>query len=434
MEHIGHDVFVSKEAQAIISLTSATLPGDTGSVKKISKGAMTANIKYWGEKNTLPDDREAVAQQNGHVAEMMKTKRDFIIGGGLHAYRRKWVDGKEVKEYMETPNNIQEYFDSVNINRYLMKACKNLLLHGNVFTEFVRYKRKPGLASVECLECRHVRAEKQDSTGYVRNFYWSGMWSKLTNVDATLEKIPAYDPDRRQEKFVYHTGDDLLYDDYYYIPGWWASKNWALLANQIPDFHLANILNGYTIRFHIEIPKDYFYDRSSSAQTSVTTGEGLKMADKAKQEFKAKMDEFLASKDNAGKTVFTTYEIERHLGKDYPGVKIHPINVDLKDEALLKLYEAATKAITAAQGIHPTLANVDTAGKLSSGSEMRNAHLVYLKTKTPVMREILLEPIYMLHRSNGWPDYIRWEFRDIEITTLDNDPTGSVDPVADPMV
>lgn len=432
MEELDEQIWVLTDSKAVVTVADTRLPADTGKVKKISKDGLSFEIKQWGEKNTLPSDREEIVKGNGHIGELIRTKRDFTLGGGLVAYRRSWVDGKEVREYVETPADIQAFFDLVNIDRYLLKACKNLLIHGNVWTEYIRNKGKE-IIDMQCLESRHMRAEKHNSKGDVANYYWCGMWHKITDKDASLVKMPAFNKVEKQRKFVLHTGDDLLYDDYYYSPTWWASSNWALLANSIPEFHLSNILNGYLIRYHIQIPKGHFYDFSAKGQSGQGQEDGKTKAAAAKKEFKDRMDEFLMGARNAGKAVITEYDVEKHLGKEFSGIKITPIPVDLKDEALLKLFDAATKAITASQGLHPTLANVDTAGKLSSGSEMRNAYLVYVKTKTPVTRRILLEAINLVHRENGWDAGLHWDFRDIEITNLDQEKSGTLDPVqADP--
>jgi hypothetical protein len=72
-----------------------------------------------------------------------------------------------------------------------------------------------------------------------------------------------------------------------------------------------------------------------------------------------------------------------------------------------------------------TLAAVDTQGKLSSGSEMRNAYLVYMALKTNAIRSLLLQPLLEIKKINGWVGEVEFGFEDIEITKLDSNPTGS---------
>ena len=426
---------VEDKKMAIIFSKAAEMQDDSGKITTVTlPGQQNAvEIMYWGQQNTLPQEREDLVRNNGVLGELIRTKRDFIIGGGLVHFRRKWVDGKEEKEYVETPAEIKAFLERVKFRQYIRKACKNLLMHGNIFTEYVRLKYKQEgkypIVSMKALECRHMRAERQNQDGQVPGYWWAGNWTKSkkrNEKDLPAKYVPAYDPDKVQAKFVLHTGDDLVYDDYYYGPTWWGKQVVKMIqvANTIPEFHLANINNGYSIRFWIEVPKDYFADATSKAQTPGAKEDAIKNEKAAKKAFKDKMNEFLAGAENAGRAVFSEYEVNRQLGKEFPGVKIHTLDYDLKGDEMLKLYTAALQTLIASQGIHPTLANVDIQGKLSSGSEMRNAHLVYLKTKTPESRAILLEAYDLLHQEMGWDPTLEAEFRDVEITKLDENKAG----------
>lgn len=432
IEELSPEVWVSRNHKLAITFAREAVQAPVGKVKAITIGNQRPEIMQWGAKNTLPQEREDLVRNNGILGELMKTKRDFTIGGGLVAYRSVWENGKERKDYIATPGDIEAFFERIQLRKYLRKAAKNLLTHGNVLTEFTRLKGGQ-INTMRCLECRHMRSGKQDVDGKVNEWFWSGYWHKPNDKDATLSRIPVLntaDEKRKQAKFVMHSGDDMVYDDYYYAPTWWGDQvvNMIKVANTIPAFHLNNIDNGYSVRFWIEVPKDYFLDTSSAVQTPEQKTAVLKRAKEAKEAFKTNMDNFLAGAENAGKAIFSEYELNKALGKDFPGIKIHTLNYDIKGDELLKLYAASLQTLIASQGIHPTLASVETSGKLSSGSEMRNAYMVYQKTKTPEPRAILMEPIDYLHREMGWDPEIKWEFRDIEIVSLDEKKTGNVDP------
>jgi hypothetical protein len=133
---------------------------------------------------------------------------------------------------------------------------------------------------------------------------------------------------------------------------------------------------------------------------------------------------FLAGIANAGRTLFTKYELDKSLGKEYPGIKIMPLSYDMKDEALLKLFERSNTANTSAQGLHPSLAGIETAGKLSSGTEIRNAFLIWLIINAPLPRRNILSPLELVKRENNWPRDIYFGIRDYEMTTLSNDASG----------
>jgi len=142
----------------------------------------------------------------------------------------------------------------------------------------------------------------------------------------------------------------------------------------------------------------------------------------AKAKLRKEMNDWLAGSENVGKA-FVSYVKQNGLEADK--WKISSLEAKLNDEAFTILFEQSNMAMTSAHGLHPTLAAVETQGKLSSGSEMRNAYLVYMALKTKNTRAILLEPLYEIKKINNWPDEVQFGFEDIEITKLDTNPTGS---------
>jgi hypothetical protein len=429
-------------AKALVRFTETNDGGavcdDIGGITKIVTtvtGADTkpeANIKAWGKGNKQPWEREQLIMDNNIVGELIKTKRDIILGGGLQAYREVYTNGEKTMDLVETPKAAQDFFDAIDIDDYLLTAANNFVKHANIFTELVRESTSDLIASIKAHESRHIRAEQQDSaSGKIKNYFWCGNWGssrKEIGRKWPVKRVPNYDGEEAKQKiFMLHTGDSILTDEYYYIPTWWGGKSWIEVSNDIPIFHRSNLQHGYSIRFHVEIPKDYFYSSSTSDQTADQRKQSLANAQTARQTFLDNLNKFLAGATNAGRTVVTEYEINKAAGKEFPGIKITPINYDIKDKALLDLFEKSNQANISGQGIHPTLAAIETAGKLSSGSEIRNAYLMYTALKTPAARRILLKPIEMIHRINKWGDGIKWTFRDIEVTKLDDNPQAKQD-------
>lgn len=423
---IADGIYVLKDAQALVTIQEQVCD-DIGKKITITYGKnKTGAIKGWGKRNNTPTEREQLLADNNIVPELIRIKRDITVGAELFPYRERIEDGKRVMDEVEMPEPAKEFFERIDLQAYLTNAAKNLLLHANVFTEFVR--DKGGLIySIQSKESRHVRAGMFDATGKIPAYYWRGNWGqKKDQSQFPISAIPAYTKENdRQPIFMVHTGDDMLTDEYYYVPTWWGGKAWIELSNQIPVFHQSNLKHGYNIRYHIQIPKDYFADHSSGQLTPSLRKQAEEEAGKAKTVFLNRMNEFLAGYQNAGRAVYTEYEINRAMGKEFPGIKIETVSVDLQDEALLKLFEKSNQANISAQGIHPTLANIETQGRLSSGSEIRNAYLMYLAIKTPMPRRILLKPINLVHKINNWGDGIKWGFRDIEITKLDENPSAT---------
>ena len=390
----------------------------------------TANIMSWGKGNTLPYDREMLIKDNNISPQLIATKRSILIGSGPIAYIKKFEKGKEIKERVEMPSQSEDFFDALEESNYFGNAAKNLIHHGGIFTEYLR-SRGGEIVSAKSNESRKMRREVQDKKGFSKNFYACGKWTKKKTDKFPIIQIPNYIGDKKQSKFIRYRGDDLVFDDYYYDPAWWGARHWISIANCIPLFHQANLDQGYNIRYHIEVPFDYFTDYSINAVTETEIAEQLQKADAAKAEFLKKINAFLSGIENSGKAIFTFYEINKALGKDFPGVKIHPLNVDLKDEALLKLFDKSNSAVTSAMGVHPTLAAIESAGKLSSGSEMRNAFLIYTAIHAPFNRQILMDVVRFTKKENKWDKKIHYTFGDIEITKLDDDKSGKKEVMVD---
>lgn len=445
IHYLDHDnaVILMPDSGSAITVSFSDRGVSQGRIQKISyKGSTKTgeNIRLWGKRNDLPQYREQVVSDNNIVGTLIQTKRDIILGTGLYAYRMEFKSDEGKRNIVEVPipDEAKAFFDRIDIDAVLSMAVKELLFHGNIFMEYIRQNDQK-IYSLKVQECKYTRLGEQNSMGKVENAFISGSWATgeyskdgETDFDKAVIKVPMYNPDKKQPKFILHLGDSLLNDGYYNSPAWWAAKSWIELANNIPVFHQSNIMNGYTPRFHISMPKDYF--KSGPPQ-----GEGIDMTEwhkkandeetRRRSEFMDHMNNMLAGKDRVGRAIFSTFSVNEAIGKEYPGIKIEAITVDIKDEAMLKLFEKSNQAVISSQGIHPTLANVDTQGKLSSGSEMRNAYNVFLATKTYIPRRIILKAIELVKKINGWDPDIYFDFQNTELVTLDESPTGTQDNV-----
>lgn len=393
----------------------------------------TAQVMEWGVNNDLPNYRERLVGENNIVPSLLAVRRDITLGSGIFAYREFIRDGQRVIDEVEMSKEQKDFFDQLEEKNYWLHAANDLVHHAMTGTEFIlKNDRSAGVATMNSLRMRHLRAEEQDAAGKINNWYWKGTWGhrdKKSNDQDLAIPLPVYDSmaERQPDKFIYVTGDPLLcLDEYYFTPYWWGAEEWIRVANCIPEFHLSNLSQGYVIRYHVEYPSGYFADRSigsSSDPEAIQNAKDKEVA--AKEEFLKKLDNLLKGADKAGKALVTSYEINKAMGKDFPGIKITPLQVDIKDKALLELFEKSNQAVISSQGVHPTLANIETQGKLSSGTEIRNAYLMYLAIKTPLPRKILLRPLNIVKRLNGWDESVHFGFRDMVLQPLSEDKTGA---------
>lgn len=394
-----------------------------------ARGRSAGKIMGWGANNDTPNHRERLVAENNIVPSLLAVRRDITLGQGMFAYREKMVNGAREIEEVAMPTPAKIFFEQLEESGYWLDVAGDFFHHAMTGTEFIMTKGNT-VSKIIAKRMRHLRAEEMNEQGEVKAWYWSGEWGNRGDEAKSrrvAHRLPVYDPERKRQpgSFVYIAGDPLFcLDEYYYTPSWWGSEEWIRLANCIPEFHQANLENGYSIRWHIQLPKGYFADKRMDNGSTEDMKKAKDAQRQAKAAFLEKLDQLLKGAAKAGKSLITTYEINTHLGQEFSGIKITPLSVDMKDEALLKLFEKSNQAVISAQGVHPTLANIETAGKLSSGTEIRNAFLMYLLIKTPLPRKIFLKPINVVKKLNGWPEDIHYGFRDMVLTPLNEDKSG----------
>lgn len=437
---LGPKTYYLQEGQAVVSFTGQLVDDfDKGRLQKVQlpDGSASVDIMVWGKDNDLPQVRERLIGDNNIVPALVERKRNIITGNGIWAYKKRLerqTDGsmKTFQDEVEIPAQAADFFEMIDIDAFLASAAGELMKHSLYIPEIIRNKGGQ-IIDMQVLECKEMRAERKKA-GKVENWYWSGFWGKITSENSLVKKadrmtriMPVYQgPNSKQPRFIMPQGDYLLNDGYYPIPSWWGGWEWIELANCIPAFHRANLQNGYNIRWHVEIPADYFLDYQ--AYEAAVNEEGKKVvledAQSREQAFMDDVNEFLAGLANAGRALFTKYELDKALGKEYVGIKIMPLNYDMKDEALLKLFDKSNTASISAQGVHPTLASIETQGKLSSGTEIRNAYLMWLIINTYQPRRKMLKPVELVKRENKWQADIFYAIRDFEMTALSEDKSG----------
>jgi hypothetical protein len=195
----------------------------------------------------------------------------------------------------------------------------------------------------------------------------------------------------------------MMNDGYYPIPSYWGSRHWIELANVIPVFHAANLRNLSAPRWMLVIPHDYFTDYEA-LNAAITEEDRQKIRSSEKAARQAFVDDFnklVTGVENNGRTLTIQSVQEEIMGKIVDKrIQVEPLVIDLRDEALIKLYDASNVANISAQGLHPTLANIETQGRLSSGTEIRNAYLLWLIIAAPYYRNDLMAIVE--HAKEQW--------------------------------
>lgn len=394
--------------------------------KEVGKPTASRPYAKWYEdsNNLEPLDILEVLTNSNISPGILATKVDFVIGNGLKPYIERIVDGKKSLELVDLGADpryadVKAFFEANDINETLRNAATDEAYFGNIFLQFL-HRLDGKIGRVEHVDATTMRAEMM-TAGRIEHYYYSPDWVKKFTYNEKDEKNPvrrrqAYNPSADGVvESIFHSRRYMPGHPYYALPAWYGAINWIRLANEIPLWHLMGIRNGYQVKYLVEVNENYF----------ATTDP--KERQKAKEQLRTNMDSYLAGADNSQKTVFTTVPPamwEKGM------VRITPIGGELNDAAFTVLFQQSNQAMTSAHGIDPTLAGIETSGKLSSGSEKRIAYMIYMILKTRSTRELLLKPIRAIAKHNGWPPELQWGFEDISLSTLDQNPTGSQTVIA----
>jgi len=417
---------------------------DVGKIKTVPGPNMTDGVEImaWGKDNCLPYIREELVIGNNIVPSLLERKRNIICGQGWFAYKERFIDDasgpmKRILDEVPLPPQAEEFFRKFKrVNRDIIGE---LLKHGIAMPEFIR-NRGGEIISVESLEMKYVRAGKKKA-GKIPKWWWSNYWHRRSNIkeaDKVLRELPVYDTTlpRKQSRFVLPLMDNLFSDGYYPIPAYWGGRHWITLSNIIPLFHEANLRHGATPRFHIIIPYDFFFDyeKMNACTSDEERKEMLSGFKAAENAFVKDLNELLTGISKTGRTIISKSQIIESMGGRYDKrIQIEEIKFDLRDEALLKLYTASNIANVSAQAMPPQLASIDVGGKgIGSGTEIRNAYILYLIIAAPVYRDFSMEIVNLVKAENGWPSDIHYAIRDAEMTTLADNPAG-VKPAETPI-
>lgn len=222
------------------------------------------------------------------------------------------------------------------------------------------------------------------------------------------------DPPSKERMFAVVNKIPIPGHKYYPFP-YYAStfrSNWYTLKGMIPAAKVAKMKNGMTVKYIVELHKDYFQKLYES--------EGITDPQKKKERKKTEINnikEFLSGVDNKDKSWFSTYYIDPN-GKEQKMVRIERVDADKEGGEWIQDSEEASNIVSYAMGVHPSLIGSSPGkNKTINGTEARE--LFTMKQgleKLP--RDIMLQPFYALVDFNGW-EGIEFDIPDLILTTLD---------------
>jgi len=293
----------------------------------------------------------------------------------------------------------------------------SLEIFANGWLEFILNKSKDKINRVYVKDPAYCRVGRMDPNKPIRipYLYYSAQWEYAPSIDSgTIIRLPMFDPDKydgktyKEAQFAYPVVYKSFNKSYYHMAVWNGVRQsgWLNIANKVPRLKQAIIKNQMVIKYHIEIPDDYFTSRYPSPDYSKEEREAQRT--KVLQE----MNDFLADVENSGKAFVSFSFFNKFKGEYLAGWKINVIDNKLKDDAYLPDSQAANSEILFAIGVDPTLIGCGIPGGsmgAGSGSDKREAFW-QLNAEMGIYRQISLEPLYFIRDFNKWPQDIQFDY------------------------
>jgi hypothetical protein len=373
----------------------------------------------WGEKDQILFDLHKLASDSPNKWPLMKTRRDFLLGLGLQVVTRTIENGKVVFNVVddEETRKIMEWLDMSNHSKLMKKKAMDLIFSGRYFLKVInQLDGGVKFEHIQVFHCRPCKIEVGESK--ISRYALNGNFGTMFFRKNESFFLPAFDEENPKKFAVsildvkdYWTG--MVYNTF---GEWWGTKGWTEVGNDIPHFHKSGLKNGYNIKYHISIPDDYFVKEDYAEGESEET---------LKQRVLEEMGNALEGVENADKTLYTYHKVLAEGRYAESGVKITPLKNEMSDDAYTKLFNTANQVQATGHRTLPTLAGIDTGGKLGgSGKELEVSANYMQNYLTHSDRELLIEDLLIAKKILGWGADKFFKFENIEMYNFDTTPKG----------
>jgi hypothetical protein len=382
----------------------------------------------YGSNNEQPYEILEKIRDDEVMSSNMLFNVNTAYGRGL-TYKNS--DGSKV-----TDNNIKKFFRRNNLAKFWLEQFTDLKHF--YFSVYVIIMDREGskILKIRHKEAINCRFEECNDDGYIKNVFYAN-WKDRPN-DEDIEAYPVLDfddpvgdllirlgkePDPETGKTKEQTKNRIFAivnriptagEKYYPFPHYCSTFNsgWYTLKQIIPAAKNAKMLNGMSIKYLIELHKDYF--QRLFDQEKITDPE--KRKERKTKEIN-NIKNFLSGVDNQDKSWISTYYVDPNK-VEQPMIRITRIDKDKQGGDWIEDVEEATNIVSYAMSVHPSLIG-SSPGKNKSinGTEARELFTMK-QAMERAPRDIMIIPYSnLLNEVNGWD--LEFDIPDLMLTTLD---------------
>lgn len=386
----------------------------------------------WGANDDFPIQISKTIRKStvGRAGLNLITKS--LYGQRLITYKVNGLSGSGKEEMVLVPcPEWEEIIQRSNINLVRLALCQDYAYFQINMPQVIFNGNKTKIWAFHFHKMSHCRFAPIDSaTGRIPYVYVSGNIHQAKAEDC--QKIPVIDAlqyyDQLEEirndvktfKYVMPQSWPDVINDYYPVAFWDSAREsgWLDIAISIPAYKKALFKNQMSLKYHIDIPVEYFEDLYDDWR-------GMEQAakDKVIEHLYDDIVDSLTGADNAQKALMS-FSRTGSNGQPIGKWTITTIDDKMKQGEWLPDASAANNEILFAMGVNPAMSGTGntggnhTGGANNGGSNIRESGL-QLRSMLRPDRDIILSFFNFFKAYHGIDQAIQLGVQDMVLTTLD---------------
>ena len=305
----------------------------------------------WGEDNKLPNYLWDNYLSCSNLQAIVNTISDFVIGEGVEH------------------NFTQEQFED-NVSKWVL----DYILFGGFAVEGLR-NRNGDIIQLNYINVMNVRVNEELDTAYLSNSWgsWSGKY---------ITELPLFKSNEKQPHFIYYFRGNIT-RNINPVPMYIASLKSIEILNNVKNFHLNNLTNGF------------------SASVIINLNDG-NIKTRELKEIKEKLEEKYTGSSNAGKFILMNGGDKEHAAT------VERLDADNFGDLYKALTESSENDLFVAFRINPMLVGVNVQTGFSK-EEFENAFALYNSTMITPLKNIFTKQFRNLGVELSFKDFkINW--------------------------
>ena len=299
----------------------------------------------FGQDNLFPEILNQLYYTSPLHGAIVDYKTNAVIGGGFSIQTDKLTNEEKLDLYA--------FEKKIKLKKVAPIVTKQLVIHNRVYFKLC-FSDKGKLTKVENLSPEKLRRSKDGKTYFICED-----WASRIDV---FEIVPYHPLNKEYEQlFIYEL--PCIGQDYYPLPQYSSALNFAFLSGELSYLAKSNIQNAVFPSFAMMFPK-------------------RPQSEEEKNVLRRTIDK-LKGAENAGKAV----AFFANSPEQMPKIESLPTNSN--DKLFQEASGLNTEQICFAHTIDPILMGVRTTGSLGSGSDIKQAYVIFEKNVVKPLREIV---------------------------------------------